>query len=259
MRTIILTLALILGAVAPARSQSNTSSSSNDDPKALTVLNRMADNIGALRSCTFRLDVAYDEWSADADMLVKIHKSHEVFLVGPDKMLVNTTGDGGHRGFWYDGKEAYSYWYGENNYGRVSAPKTIIEMIKSIHEAYGVDFPAADLLYPTFVDDLLAQSQRISFLKPVQIGDQECFHIVAKGAEQDMELWIANDAATLPVKYLFRTREKGQVTEYEGTFTDWKMNPDLPLTLFRFTPPPGSREVRLVAKNEKPSPGGKKK
>jgi hypothetical protein len=140
----------------------------------------------------------------------------------------------------------------------VPAPPTIIKMIDSIHEAYGVDFPAADLLYPTFVDDLIGQSQRITFRDAVQIGDQECFHIVAKGAEQDMELWIANDAATLPVKYLFRTREKGRETEYQGTFTDWKMNPDLPLTLFRFTPPPGSREVRLMARNEKADSGGRK-
>jgi len=244
---------MILGAAAPALAQSNT-----DDPRALTVLTRMADNIGALHSCSFRLEASHDEWDAEAGMLVKLNNAHEVFLVGPDKMLVNTTGDAGHRGFWYDGKDAYSYWYGENNFGRVSAPPTIIEMIAAIHEAYGVDFPAADLLYPTFVDDLIAQSQRISFRKAVRIGDQECFHIVAKGAEQDMELWIANDAATLPVKYLFRTREKGQVTEYQATFTAWEMNPDLPPTLFRFTPPPGSREVRLVARNEKPNSGGRK-
>jgi len=253
MRTILLSVALILAGAAPALSQSNT-----DDPRALTVLTRMADNLGSLHSCKFRLEASLDEWDAEADMLVKHHNSHEVFLVGPDKMLVNTTGDAGHRGFWYDGKEAYSYWYGENNYGHVSAPPTIIEMIDSIHDAYGVDFPAADLLYPTFVDDLIAQSQRITFLKSARIGDQECFHIAAKGADQDMELWIANDAATLPVKYLFRTREKGQVTEYQGTFTQWEMNPDLPLSLFRFTPPPGSREVRLVARNEKTKPGGRK-
>src|SRR5499426_3559014 len=187
MKILILSAALILGAATPASSQSHT-----DDPKALTVINRMADNIGALHSCTFRLEVSRDDWTDDAGMLVKRHDSHEVFLVGPDKMLVNSTGDAGHRGFWYDGKEAYSYWYGENNYGRVSAPQNIVDMIKSIHDAYGVDFPAADLLFPTFVDDLIAQSQRISFLKSVRLGDQECFHIVAKGADQDMELWIAN-------------------------------------------------------------------
>src|SRR5262245_26722014 len=110
MRTGLLSLVLALCAAAPAHSQSNT-----NDPKALTVLNRMADNIGALHSCSFRLDVALDEMDAESGMLVKLHNSHEVFLVGPDKMLVNTTGDAGHRGFWYDGKDAYSYWYGENN------------------------------------------------------------------------------------------------------------------------------------------------
>jgi hypothetical protein len=253
MRAIILSAALILASAAPAPDQPNP-----DDPKALTVLNRMADNIGALHSCSFKLDVAYDQWDADAGMLVKLHNSHDVLLVGPDKMQVNTTGDAGHRGFWYDGSEAYTYWYGENNYGRVKAPPTIIEMIKAIHEAYGVDFPAADLLYPTFVDDLKAQSQRITFLEAVRIGDQDCFHIAAQGADQDMELWISNDAATLPVQYLFRTREKGQVTEYQGVFSDWKMNPDLPTTLFRFTPPPGSREVRLVARDEKANSGVRK-
>src|SRR5262252_8188721 len=136
MRTVLLSAALILGAAAPALSQSNT-----DDPKALTVLTRMADNIGALHSCTFRLDVSYDEWDADAGMLVKLHNSHEVFLVGPDKMLVNTTGDAGHRGFWYDVKEVCSYCHGENIYGRGAAPPSSIDMIKSIHEAYGGDFP----------------------------------------------------------------------------------------------------------------------
>src|SRR5262245_26518907 len=253
MRTILLSVALFLGGAAPALSQSNT-----DDPKALTVLTRMADNIGSLHSCRFRLEVSLDEWDAEAGMLVKHHNSHEVFLVGPDKMLVNSTGDAGHRGFWYDGKEAYSYWYGENNYGRVSAPPTIMAMIERIHEDYGVDFPAADLLSPTFVDDLTAQSEKLTFLKPVRIDDQECFHIAAKGTDQDMELWISNDAATLPVKYLFRTREKGQVTEYEATFSGWKMNPDLPTTLFHFTPPPGSRQVRLVSRTEKPTSGARK-
>ena len=48
MRAIILSAALILASAAPAPDQPNP-----DDPKALTVLNRMADNIGALHSCSF--------------------------------------------------------------------------------------------------------------------------------------------------------------------------------------------------------------
>jgi hypothetical protein len=258
MRTLILFAALLLGSAAPALAQN-----SGDDDKALTILNRMADNIGALHSCSFRLESSHDAIDADAGMLVKLHNSYEVFLVGPDQMMVSSTGDGGRKGFWYDGKHAYIYWYGENNYVHVTPPPTITEMIGQIHEDYGVDFPAADVLSPTFLDDLRAQSQRITFAKSVRIGGKDCFHVVAKGTDQDMELWIANDAMTLPVKYLFRTRENGQATEYQGTFSEWTLNPDLPAPMFSFTPPPGSREVRLVARNEKPADpkktGGKKK
>ena len=244
MRTLLLVAALFLGAV-PAHAQKPAA-----DPVAITILNRMADNLGALHSCSFRLESSHDEYDANIGATVKRHDSYEVFLVGPDKLLVNAIGDAGHKGFWYDGKVAYAYSYGENNYGRMSAPPTIMEMIDRIHDDYGIDFPAADLLYPTFVDDLVAQSQKVMFRKTVKVAGRDCFHVVATSPEQDVEVWVANDGANLPVKYMFRTREKGQVTEYEGTFTEFAMNPELPAPMFSFTPPPGAREVRMLSRNE---------
>jgi hypothetical protein len=262
MRTIVLSALLIVGAVAPSHAQAKS-----DDPRAVMILNRMADNIGALRACSFHLEASHDAFDPDVDALVKLQSAHEVMMVGPNKLLVNSTGDGGHRGFWFDGKDAYYYSYGENNYGHITGPATIIDVIDQVHDDYGVDFPAADFFYPTFVDDLIAQTQRIVYRKTVEVDGRECFHIVATGTDQDLEMWISNDAMTLPVKYLFRTRDPGQTTEYEGTFSDWKMNPELPATIFTFTPPPGAREVHLLARNEKsnskpsekPKSGGKKK
>lgn len=251
MRTFLLPAVLLLGAVVPAHAQKPAA-----DPVAVTILNRMADNLGALHSCSFRLEASHDAYDPAIGVTVKRHDAYEVFLVGPDKLLVNAIGDDGHRGFWYDGKVAYAYSYGENNYGRMPAPPTIIEMIDRIHDEYGIDFPAADLLYPTFVDDLIAQSQKISFRKTVKVGGRDCFHIVATSAEQDVELWIANDGANLPVKYLFRTRDKGGVTEYQGSFTEFQMNPELPAPMFAFTPPPGAREVRMLSRKN-PGKNGK--
>ena len=252
MRTILLSGALLLGAVTPSLAQSP-----GIDPIAVTILNRMADNIGALHSCSFRLQASHDEYDPNLGALVRDHDSHEVFIVGPDKLLVNTRGDKGQRGFWYDGKEAVYYSYTENNYGRVKAPATILAMIDRIHDDYGVDFPAADFFYPTFVDDLIAQSKRIAYRKTVRVDDRDCFHVVAQGPEQDLEIWIANDAANLPVRYLFRNHGKDGVTQYEGTFIEWTMNPELPATMFRFTPPPGARELRMQARNEKPTGGAR--
>jgi hypothetical protein len=253
MRTILLSAALLLGVVASADAQKQAA-----DPVAIAILNRMADNLGALQSCSFHLDASHDAYDPNIGVTIKRHDAYQVYLVGPDKMLVNAIGDDGHRGFWYDGKVAYAYSYAENNYGRFSVPPNLIDMIDRIHEDYGIDFPAADLLYPTFVDDLIAQSQKVIFRKTVKVGDQDCFHIVAKGADQDVELWIANDGANLPVKYLFRTRDKEGATEYEGTFADFRMNPELPAPMFSFTPPPGAHEVRMLPRTQPKKTGGKK-
>jgi len=250
MKTILLTGALLLGAVAPLHAQPQST-----DPVAITILDRMADNIGALHACSFHLDAAHDVFDADAGTLVKRHDAHDVSLVGPDKMLVDSRGDGGHRAYWYDGTSVVYYSFDENNFGRVPAPRTIIGTIDSLHNAYGIEFPAADFIYPTFVTDLIAQSERIVYRGQVRIGTKECFHILAKGAAQDMEIWIANDAATPPVKYVIREKTKDRVMEFEGTFSEWQLNPDLPSTMFGFTPPPGAREVRMLARDPKRTGG----
>jgi hypothetical protein len=251
MRTILLSGALLILA-APSSAQTSRS-----DPGAITLLNRMADVIGELHSCAFRLEASHDVFDSDIGTLVKRHDSHEVAIVGPDKMIVSSRGDGGHRGFWYDGKSAIAYSYDENNYGRLPAPNTVIAMIDSLHDAYAIDFPAADFFYPTFVADLIAQSTRVDYLGEVEVDDTKCFHIIAKGNTQDVQVWIESAAAALPIKYVIRDKGKSQVTEYEGTFSEWQINPDLPSSLFSFTPPPGAREVRVLARNPKPS-GGKK-
>jgi hypothetical protein len=242
---VILLSAVLLSAATPAAPPAKHA----NDPLAIMILDRMADMIGSLHSCSFRLEVDQDAFDDDAGTMLKHHNAHDVWMVGPDKMLVNSNGDKGHRGFWYDGKIANYYDYQEHNYGRVAAPANIVTMIDSLHEAYAIDFPAADFFYPTFVTDLIAQSDRIVLRGTVEVDGRDCFHVLARGRDQDVQIWIANDATALPVKYVIRSREKDQTSEYSGLFRNWTLNPDLPTAMFSFMPPPGAREVRMLARN----------
>ncbi len=250
MTTILLSAVLLLGTLPLAFAQAPT-----NDLAAITILDRMAHNIGAMHACSFRLDAEQDALDTDAGTIVTRHNSHQVSLAGPDKMFVISTGDAGHRSYWYNGETLIYYSFDENNFARASAPPTIVEAVDRLHESYEIDFPAADFIYPAFVGDLIEQSQRIAYLGRVKIGGKDTFHIVARGTVQDVELWIADDAATLPVKYAIRDKDKGQVTKFEGTFADWQINPDLPSAMFDFTPPPGAREVRLLARDAMKSGG----
>ena len=221
------------------------------DETATLILDRMSDFIGDLTSASYTLNSSRDTAEPDLGLIKHFNKS-DVYLSGAGKMLVDTRGDKMHRGYWYNGSQLAYYNYTENNFGIIDAPKTTIETIDLVNRDYGIDFPAADFLYPTFTDDLIANSEIMSYLGVVNINGKECFHIAAHGKKMDIQLWIANDATNLPVKYVIvYNDDKENVGQFEGEFSNWVINPNLPNGMFEFTTPPAANKLILVAKSKK--------
>jgi len=222
---------------------------SNYDTTAIQILDRMADIIGDLDACSYKLSTSYDVIDVDLGT-IKHFNYHRVYMVGPDKFLLDSKGDKGHRGYWYNGKQLAYYSYTQNNYAIIDAPPTIIATIDTVHKTYGVDFPAADLFYPTFTDDLINNYDEIILVGTSDIGNKNCFHIIAKNKQMSIQLWISNDALFLPEKMLIAYYDVNPNTQYEATFSDWKINIQLPDAMFNFSPPAGASELTLVAKKK---------
>ena len=223
---------------------------SRNDPAALQILDHMSAVIGELGSCRFTLNVSRDV--NDPDMgLVTYFGVNEVYMVGPNKMLINSRSDGDHKGYWYDGKTVTYYSYDENNYAAVAAPATILQTIDALSRDYGVDFPAADFFYPTFTDDLIDNSDRIVFLGKKNIEGRDCFHVLATGKTMGVQLWIADDSLNLPVKFSIVHYDQKNSPRYEATFSNWQINPELPSAIFDFVPPQTAARITLVPKTGK--------
>ena len=218
------------------------------DTVATIILDRMSDIIGELTSCSFKLNASYD--TPDKGFgLIKRFNEHEVYMAGPNKMLVNTRGEKGHRGYWYNGIQLVYFNYTENNYGAIDAPPTIMETIEKINHDYGIEFPAADFFYPSFTDDLIATSEKISFLGTCDVNGINCFHIAVHSKDMDMQIWIANDATTLPVKYVIvYNNSKDYVGQFAGEFSNWNLNQNLPDAIFEFTAPPDASRLTIISK-----------
>jgi hypothetical protein len=159
------------------------------DTVAVMIIDRMASVIGELNSCSFTLNTSTDVKDPDFG-LVKQTEKNDVFLSGPDKMLVHSYGDKGHRGFWYDGVNAIFYSFDENNYAFIDAPDNLIAMIDTINKKYGIEFPAADFFYPTLTDDVLNLFDNIVYLGKKKLNDQECFHIVATNKDMSVQFCL---------------------------------------------------------------------
>lgn len=223
----------------------------NYDNEAIAILDRMSDQIGGLSSCSFTLVSSRDEKDFVFGSLKSFNTS-EVFMSGPNKLLVNLNSQKGKRSYWYNGSQVVYYSFTENNYGIIEAPDNTIEMIEKLNEDYGVDWPAADFFYPTFTDDLMNYSDKITYLGKTLIEDKECHHIAAHNDAMDIELWISNDYTSLPVRFVINYRKDPQnVGQYEGVFSDWKMNPDLPESMFTFIPPSNASKLRILSRTEK--------
>ena len=97
------------------------------DTTAILILDKMSSVIGDLSSCNYTLNTSNDQIDVELG-LVKQFTKHRVYMVGPDKMLVDSRGEKGHRGFWYNGEMLAYYSYSENNYAIIDAPANINSM-----------------------------------------------------------------------------------------------------------------------------------
>lgn len=240
---------LLIGSIIVLFAIGTNAQATKYDPTAVLILDRMSDVIGALHSCSYKTSASHDVFVPEYGMTKQFVNS-EVHMVGPDKMVVNFWGPSGHRQCWYNGDQFAFYNYDENNYGMVDAPATIIATIDSIHQYYNVDFPAADFFYPAFTDDLIESSDKVVYLGTTNLNGKECFHIAAMSKVTNTQIWISNDAYMLPVKYVIDYYTIADSPQYETTFSDWQINPEIPEIVFDFLPPPGATKVRIMSITE---------
>lgn len=219
------------------------------DSAAVVLMDRMSDFIGELQSCSYTLNVEEDMMSED-NIMVKKFSEDAVYMVGPDKMLVSKNASKGHQSYLYNGTQLAYYSHNENNYGIIDTPDNIIETIEKVNADYDLEFPAADFFYPEFTDDLIASSTEIKYIGKSMVNGKECFHIMAIGTDFDFQFWISNDAFNLPMKFVYVYKNKKGVPQYEGTFSDWKINPVFPDAMFNFLPPAGAKQITIVAKSK---------
>lgn len=215
------------------------------DTVAVAILDKMSAMIGQLSSCSVDIWSNYDISSKELG-LIKHSDDQQLYLHGPNQLLLKSDGDQGSRDFYFDGKTLTYYSMDKNQYGQIEAPVNVIEMIDTVNKLYGIEFPAADFFYPTFVDDILADSKTLVYLGLTRVDGKECYHIAGTAQDKTFQFWIADDAYTLPVKMVIIYTNKEMHPQYEATLTDWQINPGLPDALFTFTVPHRARKVKLV-------------
>lgn len=217
------------------------------DSTAVFILDKMSDIIGDLSSVTFDVNTSMDKLDP-SNTLIKYYSKSTITFYGPDKLLVRTEGSRGKSGVWYDGQYFTYYNYDENNYVTLEAPDTTIDMIDQMHLNYDFTFPAADFFYPNFTDDILEHFNTIKFLGKKTIDKEECYHILASNDIMDVQIWVSNKTYLLPKHFVIAYKKESN-RQYESTFSNWSLNPDIPGAVFNFLTPPTAKLINILKKS----------
>ena len=148
----------------------------------------------------------------------------------------------------YDGSHLSYYNFDENNYITLEAPESTLEMIDKMHLDYNFNFPAADFFYPSFTDDMLEQFSTIKYLGSEFINGEECHRIMATNDEINVQLWLSNGTYLLPKRFVIIYKNKSNL-QYESTFSNWIINPNIPNSTFDFLPPPHAKLISILKKS----------
>ncbi len=211
------------------------------DARAIAVLDSMGMYIGERRSASFTVETSIDD-EVDSVGVVQHNRTSDVYIVGPDKIFVMYQGDRGRAAVWYNGKTVTVYSFDRNSYDQVSAPDNIIATIDSMYSVYGLEFPAADFLYPTFTSDLMAAHPDIRHVGMTYIDGRYCDHIIARNKDGEKQMWIARTGPPVPVRLLITDLHHLQ---YESTITNWVADPELDSLMFEFAVPEGSHKTSV--------------
>jgi hypothetical protein len=217
----------------------------NIDTIAVAILDRMSRMIGDLTSCHVTVKSNYDIRSQHLG-LVKHSDDEQLYMQGPDKLLIRAQGDRGDRNIFYNGQALTYFSVETNRYSTIALSVPIVEMIDTVHKLYNIDFPAADFFYPSFVDDLLSESQYLIYLGMTKVDGKDCFHIAGKMADKTFQFWISDDGLNLPLKMVIIYTNRDMSPQYEAVLSDWQINPSLPSALFEFTIPPKAKTIKLA-------------
>ncbi len=200
------------------------------DASAIQELDKLTETIGNLTSCSFTLNSQLVSSDGTSD------RQSDVYFGGENKMYIFSDRNDIRRGFWYDGSKLSVFDFDNKGYDEVNAPRTIMETIDSVHNRYGIDFPAADFFYPTFTDDLMAQFDAIVLNGSKAIDGADCHEIFA--SNKNLEVFIYIDKSTkLPKQFEIYHLDEKKGNSFVATFSNWKENPNLSANMFKFSPP----------------------
>ena len=215
-------------------------------PYATALLRRTSEVLAATKSMTMDIEILR-EVRADDGRVVTLSSSNAIAMRRPNGLRVDIRGEATLTDVVYDGTRVVVHAVAQNAYAEQPAPNRIDELLSVLENKLGMPIDVGDLLVTDPFAKLAADTTGV-VVSTAAVSGVPAWHMVLRSGDVPWEFWVRQDATALPI--MASVVRDGLRTQYR--FDDWRLDPVLDASLFRFTPPAGVIRVPFVFRKVAP-------
>jgi hypothetical protein len=238
-------LVLALGACATPGGGEAYPSEDRTDPAAKVILAEMAAHLSGLKQFSVETQITLEDW-LDSGHIADTDISTRVTVSRPNRIRSQRRGEFIDQDFYYDGNTLTLYNPIDRVYATVDAPPTIVGVLHYAHDRLGLVVPAADLIYPNAYPHLMRGVTHAAVVGKAVIGGVRCDHLLFVKPGLDFQVWVAEDGAPLPMKYVVTDTATPERLRVTTVLSRWQTTSPVSDSMFTFSPPPGVQRITFL-------------
>jgi hypothetical protein len=223
-----------------------------EENRAAARLEAMAGFLAKAQRLSVTIDSAYDVVQ-DSGEKIQFGERRVVTLRRPDRARIDVIRrDGSRRGVLFDGTQLAVFDLDAKVYTTVSKPGTVDAAFDYFVNELNMNVPLHEFLKTDLrrqLKDVLGSARLVA---EEQLGGVATDHVAFRGDKADVQLWIPRDGDPLPKRIVITYRLAEGQPQFEADLSAWNLAPDVPDTLFTFTPSAGAEQIPvLIPRREK--------
>ena len=231
---------------APGQAQQTSAAHPEMDEQAMAVLKRMTAFLTQAQRFSVTVDTGFDVVQ-DSGQKIEFGETRQMVLRRPDRLRIDVTKRNGAKSeMLFDGKDIAVFNMKENVYATAASPGTVDDAIAYFLTDLDMRLPLAELLSSQLAKTLPEQVQAAAYVEPSQIAGVPCDHLALRGDQADMQLWVAQGNQPLPRRLVITYKREEGRPQFWAQFSEWNLAPEVPDTLFVFTPPAGAAKIAFA-------------
>ena len=237
-------ISLVPGITAQDIAQDIDDQRQNELARIDQILREMSDFLSSAPSFGFTAHEIIDE--VEEGRRIQYSNTRSVVVRRPNRLAGEVSGDLVNRSFWFDGRSFTLLDREYNTYLQTPAPDTIDNLLDAIEEQLEVVVPLGEMLSQNVYQALTPLIQEATYLGLHQVRGIECHHLGFGQEDLDWQLWVDAGTTPAPRKIVINYRQEFGHPAYQALITDWRVDLELPDTLFEFSAPKGARQIEMT-------------